>query len=1033
MRNYKIILGLLAALLFPIVASANSSARGWCEIGAQTVTTSGLTSTTQVQASYPGCSITVIIHGGGTATIYSDNANTPLANPFTSTLSGQWTFFAVNGRYDITLSGGGLPSSVTYSDVVLFDAASVGGVLTSTGSPAANQVTYFTSASQVTGTPTDTTPTHALFTTAGAPAFRQPTLADVAGGTAPAGTYNFSGVTLIQLRVGATLTTSANGDVGYDTTNKNWHGFANGVDSLFATIPAAAGVANEDCADWDNVAGVISLADFGAPCVSLGLSNTWTSAQTFSAAMNANAGGTLNGTFGGPTTLSGSYTTTNTGTHSGTETFTGLINCRNLESTRCVDSTNTAGWAGGDIGAWMNSACADLPALGGIINIAAPSAVTQTTIATDCGKTVLFQLGPTQITCSVQCFHILSGGSSIKGIGDASQLIAAAGLPVLTPMVYIDGTGGGTAPYNHTVSGLHLIQGRNSNVGLLQTNLSVKSNIYDLTLDGTNANNYIMIGVELLNGFAESVHNIRCQFSQMAICVGITAPTGNASNESVRDISVYAMTAVAMNYATTSQPTLLDTTHLLNVDLTSLGGSVARQGITTVSGAQSSGITSFNVAAGTSCFIGYQAWIGVPFNDEWNIVTGIAANTLTLMFPTRQSHANGERVLCGNTGIHVGQNTSNTFISQPHIEGFGTMLDCQDCRELTVISPNFGNGDAQRPTVTVTFTNGSAVIAGANSYVAGQTLDFTTTGTLPTNFAPATTYYVIATGLSGSQFEVSATKGGGAISAGSAGSGTQNAIASIGDGIRFDAGFVAKIIAPHFNGLFNTINVTNRVPTWGTTFGVSVEGYIVEGNVPGNTNEGIANNSGLDPSQNEIGCTNVYPSFNASIQCPAYLGPVGSLSFQQLSSFPSPSSTAGYDRCWGSSTSNSIWCAQNGGAAGQIALSPNALMSPNNTPSISSGFGTSPSVTFSNGTATFRVNVGTGGVASSGVVGINVGGSLWNCTVYNLTAHAGNRADDTVMTASNGTTVTVQNQTKSTGAAVAWTASDVLVFNCGGQ
>jgi len=332
-RNYKIILGLLAALLLPVAASANSSARGWCEIGAQTVTTSGLTSTTQVQASYPGCSITVIIHGGGAVTIYSDNSNTPLSNPFTSTLSGQWTFFAANGRYDITLSGGGLPSPVVYSDVVLFDAASVGGVLTSTGSPVANQVTYFTSASQVTGTPTDTTPTHALFTTAGAPAFRQPTLTDIAGGTAPAGTYNFSGVTLIQLRAGATLTTSTNGDIGYDTTNKNWHGFANGVDSLFATIPTSVGVANEDCTDWDNVAGTISLADFGSPCVSLSLPNTWTGSQTFSGAMNANGGGALNGTFSGPTTLSGTYSTTNTGTHTGLETAKQLNNVVAVDGT----------------------------------------------------------------------------------------------------------------------------------------------------------------------------------------------------------------------------------------------------------------------------------------------------------------------------------------------------------------------------------------------------------------------------------------------------------------------------------------------------------------------------------------------------------------------------------------------------------------------------------------------------------------------------------------------------------------------------
>jgi hypothetical protein len=56
----------------------------------------------------------------------------------------------------------------------------------------------------------------------------------------------------------------------------------------------------------------------------------------------------------------------------------------------------------------------------------------------------------------------------------------------------------------------------------------------------------------------------------------------------------------------------------------------------------------------------------------------------------------------------------------------------------------------------------------------------------------------------------------------------------------------------------------------------------------------------------------------------------------------------------------------------------------------------------------------------------------WSCSVENLTAHLRNRADDTVQTASTTTTVTVQNQTKTTGAAVAWTASDVLRLNCMG-
>lgn len=77
------------------------------------------------------------------------------------------------------------------------------------------------------------------------------------------------------------------------------------------------------------------------------------------------------------------------------------------------------------------------------------------------------------------------------------------------------------------------------------------------------------------------------------------------------------------------------------------------------------------------------------------------------------------------------------------------------------------------PAFNVTFSNGSAVITGTNTLNVGCALTFTTTGGLPTNFATATTYFVIATGLTSGQFEVAATIGGSAISAGSAGSGTQ--------------------------------------------------------------------------------------------------------------------------------------------------------------------------------------------------------------------------------------------------------------------
>lgn len=113
----------------------------------------------------------------------------------------------------------------------------------------------------------------------------------------------------------------------------------------------------------------------------------------------------------------------------------------------------------------------------------------------------------------------------------------------------------------------------------------------------------------------------------------------------------------------------------------------------------------------------------------------------------------------------------------------------------------------------------------------------------------------------------------------------------------------------------------------------------------------------------------------------------------------------------------------NSGSANNLAWSGAA-------PTISSGFGSSPSVTAGT-SASFRVNVGTGGTASSGVVAMPTAANGWNCHVQNLTGQAANRADQrTVQTASATTTITVQNQTISTGAALAWAASDILTFLC---
>jgi hypothetical protein len=62
--------------------------------------------------------------------------------------------------------------------------------------------------------------------------------------------------------------------------------------------------------------------------------------------------------------------------------------------------------------------------------------------------------------------------------------------------------------------------------------------------------------------------------------------------------------------------------------------------------------------------------------------------------------------------------------------------------------------------------------------VAGDPVQFTTTGTLPTGLSAGTTYYVISTGLTSGAFEVSATLGGAAINTTGAGSGTHSVTAT---------------------------------------------------------------------------------------------------------------------------------------------------------------------------------------------------------------------------------------------------------------
>lgn len=93
--------------------------------------------------------------------------------------------------------------------------------------------------------------------------------------------------------------------------------------------------------------------------------------------------------------------------------------------------------------------------------------------------------------------------------------------------------------------------------------------------------------------------------------------------------------------------------------------------------------------------------------------------------------------------------------------------------------------------------------------------------------------------------------------------------------------------------------------------------------------------------------------------------------------------------------------------------------------------GTSPSVTASNGSSTFIVNVGTGGSATAIVMAMPTATAGWTCQVADITANAAATANvSDRQTASTTTSVTVQHYTVSTGAVVAYSASDLVRFIC---
>jgi len=97
-------------------------------------------------------------------------------------------------------------------------------------------------------------------------------------------------------------------------------------------------------------------------------------------------------------------------------------------------------------------------------------------------------------------------------------------------------------------------------------------------------------------------------------------------------------------------------------------------------------------------------------------------------------------------------------------------------------------------------------------------------------------------------------------------------------------------------------------------------------------------------------------------------------------------------------------------------------------PTISSGFGTGASRTVSNGPLSFNINVGTGGAASTGVIGLPTASTGWTCSVTDITSKSA-AVSSTQMTASTTNTATIGNFTDISTSGP-WNAGDNLRISC---
>ncbi len=152
---------------------------------------------------------------------------------------------------------------------------------------------------------------------------------------------DFSGAT-IKLPAAAGYASGANGGIGYDSTNFNWHGWLNGADSLFALMPTS-GLTSGHCAEFLKSTNSWSLQDAGSACGS-GSSGTINNASQYSPVYYS-ASGSAN-SLSGVTPFTGLAYYSTSAAPAGA---TGAQIVSAIGTTAVTNATNFAGSLSGDV------------------------------------------------------------------------------------------------------------------------------------------------------------------------------------------------------------------------------------------------------------------------------------------------------------------------------------------------------------------------------------------------------------------------------------------------------------------------------------------------------------------------------------------------------------------------------------------------------------------------------------------------------------------------------------------------------------